>query len=416
MPNLSNLFRLNNQPIELSPSQQQIFDLILYKQAKRSQIIAPTQYGKSLTVALATLLRAVSTDERFIILAPSEKKAQIIMGYIIDHAFDSPMITSQLELDASVSLDRLRRERSRNHLTFKNGGGIKTLTLDAKYGKKSVEAAMGFGGNRLILDESSLIDDVLYSTVKRMLGGYDYADTFLLEIGNPFYRNHFHRTWHDDLYHKVFIDFHTGLTEGRYSPEFIEEMRKEVLFDIFYECSFPDEDMIDDKGFRPIITSEEVEAHYTDTFKEMGTLKLGVDVAGGGDENVYILRSHVTAQVVGRNRSNDTMTNVTEIQRIMEEHPTLEARNIFIDDIGIGRGVTDRLKEKGIDVTGVSVGSPAQDTTKYANIKAESYWNTANWIRKGGRLVRADGWMQLPWIKYKVSSDKVIQIEPKQQL
>jgi len=58
--------------------------------------------------------------------------------------------------------------------------------------------------------------------------------------------------------------------------------------------------------------------------------------AGGGDENVYVLRSHVTAQVVGRNRSNDTMTNVTEIQRIMEERPTLEARNIFIDDIGIG--------------------------------------------------------------------------------
>ncbi len=138
--------------------------------------------------------------------------------------------------------------------------------------------------------------------------------------------------------------------------------------------------------------------------------------AGGGDENVYVLRSHVTAQVVGRNRSNDTMTNVTEIQRIMEERPTLEARNIFIDDIGIGRGVTDRLKELGIGVNGVSVGSPAQDTTKYANIKAESYWNTARWIQEGGALVRGDGWTQLPWIKYKVSSDKVIQIEPKQQL
>src|SRR5665811_154500 len=103
MPNLSQLFRLNNQPIELSPSQQSIFDLIVHQKAIRSQIIAPTQYGKSLTVALATLLRSVSTDERFIILAPSEKKAQIIMGYIIDHAFDSPMITSQPELDSNVS-------------------------------------------------------------------------------------------------------------------------------------------------------------------------------------------------------------------------------------------------------------------------------------------------------------------------
>ena len=78
--------------------------------------------------------------------------------------------------------------------------------------------------------------------------------------------------------------------------------------------------------------------------------------------------------------------------------------------------MTDRLKELGIGVNGVSVGSPAQDTTKYANIKAESYWNTARWIQEGGALVRGDGWTQLPWIKYKVSSDKVIQIEPKQQL
>jgi hypothetical protein len=107
MPNLTNLFRMNNQPVELSPSQQQIFDLILYKQAERSQIIAPTQYGKSLTVTLACLHRTVGTDERFTILASSEKKAQFIMGYILDHAFDSPMITSQLELDSNVSLDRL---------------------------------------------------------------------------------------------------------------------------------------------------------------------------------------------------------------------------------------------------------------------------------------------------------------------
>lgn len=416
MPNLSNLFRLNNQPIELSPSQQQIFDLILFKQAKRSQVIAPTQYGKSLTVALATLLRTVATDERFIILAPSEKKAQIIMGYIIDHAFDSEMITEQLELDASVSLDRLRRERSRNHLTFKGGGGIKTLTLDAKNGKKSIEAAMGFGGNRLILDESSLIDDVLYATVKRMLGGYAYDDTFLLEIGNPFYRNHFHRTWHDDLYHKVFIDYHTGLAEGRYSPEFIAEMRKEALFDVFYECKFPDEEAIDDKGFRPLITSEAIEDSYTDTFINEGDLTLGVDVAGGGDENVYVLRSPKTAMIAARNHSNDTMVNVVEVQRLLDEYPNLRPECVFIDDIGIGRGVTDRLKELGLEVNGVSVGEPAEDKTRYANIKAENYWNAANWIRDGGKLVRGDGWMQLSWIKYKVTSDKVIQIEPKLEL
>jgi hypothetical protein len=136
---------------------------------------------------------AGTKNERFTILAPSEKKAGIIMGYLIDHVFDQPFFLERLELDASTKLDKLRRERSRDNLTFKGWGGVKTLTLDSRNGKKNIEAAIGFGGNRLILDKSSLINDTLYATVKRMLGGFPYDDTFLLEIGNPFYRNHFLR-------------------------------------------------------------------------------------------------------------------------------------------------------------------------------------------------------------------------------
>src|SRR4051812_12988747 len=109
MKELASLFRLNQKPIELSPNQQRVFDLILYQQARRSQVIMPTQYGKSLTVAIATLLRAITKKERFTILAPSEKKAGIIMGYLIDHVFDQPFFLEMLELDASTKLDKLRR-------------------------------------------------------------------------------------------------------------------------------------------------------------------------------------------------------------------------------------------------------------------------------------------------------------------
>ena len=416
MKELTSLFRLNDQPIELSPNQQKVFDLILYRQHQRSQVIMPTQYGKSLTVAIAVLLRAITKNERFTILAPSEKKAGIIMGYLIDHVFDQPFFLERLELDASTKLDKLRRERSRDNLTFKGGGGVKTLTLDARNGKRSIEAAMGFGGNRLILDESSLIEDPLYATVKRMLGGFPYADTFLLEIGNPFYRNHFHRTWHSDRYHKLFVDYHIALAEGRYSPEFIEEMREEAFFDVFYECRFPNEEEIDERGYRQLLTSEQLERAFVDQLPGDTTPeKLGVDVGGGGDYNAFCLRSPKVAWIESKNRSNDTMTNVTETERIMQEH-NVSAEEVYIDDIGIGRGVSDRLKEKGTAVNGVSVGEKAQDETKYKNLKAEAYWNLRTWILAGGKLLRDSRFHQLTWIKYKVSTDKVIQIEPKQDL
>ena len=59
---LTNLFHLNNKPIELSPSQQQIFDLFFVKQAKRSQIIAPTQCRDGL-MQLAWTRYKVTSDQ-----------------------------------------------------------------------------------------------------------------------------------------------------------------------------------------------------------------------------------------------------------------------------------------------------------------------------------------------------------------
>ncbi len=416
MKELASLFRQNGKPIDLSPNQQKVFDLIVYQEHKRSQAIMPTQYGKSLTVACATLMRAITKGERFTILAPSEKKAGIIMGYLIDHLFDQPFFLDQLELDSTTKLDKLRRERSRDNLTFKGGGGVKTLTLDSRNGKRSIEAAMGFGGNRLILDESSLIDDVLYSTVKRMLGGYAYDDTFLLEIGNPFYRNHFYRTWHSDRYNKLFVDYKIALEEGRFSPEFIEEMREEAFFDVFYECKFPDEDEIDERGYRTLLTTEQIESAFVDHVPSGQTnLKLGGDIAAGGDENSFTLRSPDIAWIESANRSKDTMSNVVEVARVMTDYG-VNAGDVYLDDIGIGRGVSDRLKELGHAVNGVSVGEKPQDETRFKNIKAEAFWNLRQWVLAGGKLHRDQRFLQLAWIKYKVTTDKVIQIEPKEEL
>ena len=412
--NLVSIFRINDKPLELSPMQQEIFFAITDLAHPRVQIIAPTQYGKSLTVALAVLASASSMGERFVILAPSEKKAGIIMNYIIEHCFDSTIFLDALELDQSTSLDRLRRERSRTNLTFKSGGGVMVLTLDARNSKHSLESALGFGGNRLILDESSLIDDPLYSTVKRMLGGYKYKDTFLLEIGNPFYRNHFLRTWESDSYKHIFIDYHTGLKEGRYSQEFIDEMRSEVFFDVFYECKFPEENLIDAKGYRTLIASDAI--GFTEDVDKTGELKLGADIGGGGDFNVYVLRNQKNAWIEGFNQSNDTMTNVVEIQKLLTKYPQLNAHNIFIDDIGVGRGVTDRLKELGIRANGVSVGAKPKDTTRYKNLKAEGSWGMKMWIEAGGKLERKDQFRQISWLKYKVDTDKVLSIEPKDEL
>lgn len=130
------------------------------------------------------------------------------------------------------------------------------------------------------------------------------------------------------------------------------------------------------------------------------------------------------------------MTNVNEVIRIIDKYTIttedltgterkkklLKPEDVFIDDIGIGRGVTDRLKEMGHNVNGVSVGEKPQDPTKYKNIKTENYWLAGEWLKQPldgkpvNRLKTDDRWQQMTWIKYKVSTDKALQIEPKEDL
>lgn len=414
---------MNQSPLVIPPRHRQLFETIFTRSHPRTNIIAPTQDGKSLTIGAAVTIVAASLPERFTILAPSDKKADIIMTYVRDFATQHPIISSQLELEKNDTLDRLKRERSKKHITFKRGGGVQTLTLDARNGKRSIEAAMGFGSKNIIEDEAGLIEDPLHATVMRMMGGYDYHNSFLLKIGNPFHNNHFKRTAFDPRYQRIHLTYHDSLRDREagfhgFDPLFIDEMRQEAFFDVFYDCQFPDEDVIDDEGFRQLVVSESIKQGDVDRSQVKKGAKLGGDIGGGGDPNVWIIRNldPAFAFVVSVNRSSDTMTNVVEAERIVEEYG-LAWEDVNIDDIGIGRGVTDRLKEKGHPVNGVSAGSASRVTRKYANLKAELYWDMGQAVKRPDFILEANPhWEQLTWIKYKVNSDKQLKIEDKQAL
>jgi hypothetical protein len=405
----------------IPPRYRQLFQTILTRSHPRNNIIAPTQDGKSLTIGSATTLVAATQPERFTILAPNEKKADIIMSYVRDFATQHPIISSQLELDKSDTLDRLKRERSKRHITFKRGGGIQTLTLDARNSKASIEAAMGFGSKNIIEDESGLIADPLHSTVMRMMGGYDYAQSFLLKIGNPFYPNHFKRSAYNPNYNRFHLTYEDSLRDRAagyhgYDPRFIEEMRDEAFFDVFYECEFPDEGTIDADGYRQLITSKEIKQGTVDRSLVKKGDKLGCDIGGGGDPNVFVIRTPAFAFVESENRSKDTMVNVSEVERIVEKYD-LDYEDVNIDDIGIGRGVSDRLKEKGHAVNGVSVGTASTNPGKFSNLKAELYWDARTKALEPEFIFEEHTqWQQLTWIKYKVNSDKQIKMEDKASL
>ena len=397
--------------LHLSAGQKEIFEAILRRFPKRNIVMCATQYGKSLTVSLGILIRAVVFGERWAIVAPSEKKARIIMNYVIQHIFDNPLFYKQLEI--SEPLERLKRERSKERLTFKRGGEIFILSADARNRKKAGESLLGFGAANLVLDECSLIDDDVYATAKRMVGGH--IDNFILEIGNPFRRNHFLKTWQSDGYNKIKITWEQGVREGRFSKEFIEEMKDEAFFKILYECQFPELGEIDEQGWSVLVTDKEIDTAMERITEPCGKRRLGVDIGRGGDYTVFVLRTDNYARVLEKNRDPDLMAQVGRIKRIMQEQNIL-AEDVFIDDVGVGGGVTDRLKEQGIIANAIKGGEKAKNESKFVNIRAESFWELRKWVLEGGTLERNEDFYQLYEIRYKEDSSSRLKIESKEEI
>lgn len=396
------------KPITLTETQAKIFDLIWKKKHPRNHIMCHTRFGKSFVVALAVLTRITHFPEKWCIVAPSADKARIIMGYIIEHTFDNEYIKSKLEFDKGENLDRLRRERSKDRLNYKladgNLGEVFIISADSRNKLKAGDAVMGFGAPNVIGDEMALIDDDIEAKIFRMLG--DKTENFYFKIGNPFRRNHFLKDYQNPNFYKINADYLTGIKEGRLMPEFIEEAKKKPHFDILFGNKFPEADAIDDRGFSFLITDKEYEVALDTVDKNnwFGVKTLGVDVArGGGNYNVWVMRTANYAKILAKNQDNDLMSVVGTTIRLATENGII-MQNVFIDDTGVGGGVTDRLREQRFNVVPVGLGNKADEETKFVNRRAENYWKLKQWFNKGGKICASDNWEELKEMKYKTDS------------
>lgn len=406
------LFKINDEPAQLTPGQKDIFNVIVKRPSNRVHIMACTQYGKSLIVALACLVASCIQGRMVVVLAPSNEKAKIIMRYYTWHLQDDPAFYGQLEKD--TKLDRLILEESKERIILKNGGGIYVVSLQTNNPKRSIQAAMGEGADIVILDEAALISDEAEATVFRMIAGK--KNGFYCKIGNPFTTGHFYRDYLDPNYKKINIDYHQAIEEGRYNAEFIEEAKKRPFFDILFGNQFPEEDLVDSRGWYRLLTKKDIEQAITNEFTKVSRYALGVDIArGGANESVYTIRDNNTAKVVERNRVGDLMHQVVKVQEIMKQYD-IHQDYVYIDDVGVGGGVTDRLAELGIQVNKVKEGASAKDKDKFANLKAENYWLLREWIKNGGKLFEDKGWLELTECRFKEDSASRLRMEPKDEM
>lgn len=384
------------QPLILTDGQCVIFDLIFRKRFKRNHLQTFTRYGKSLAVALAVLTRVSTYPERWCIAAGNDKQAGIIMAYLIGHIFDNDYTRTRFLLEKGESEEAIRRYKNKNKINFRLDGGLlgEVFITNAK-------GAMGFGAPNVIEDEAALIPDTEEALVMRMLG--DQTENFLLKIGNPWDSGHFRASFEDPNYHKVVIDYRQGILEGRFTFEQEAEMRKKPFWDVLYECKFPALDAMNEQGWIPLLTKDDIDRAMVDQAEGFGMNRLGGDIAGGGKNfSVLVQRQSNVARVVVKTSNPDTMSFA---ETILTQRTALNLlnRDIFLDKVGIGRGVVDILTRNLEGIRGVNAGDKPEErfADLYVNLRAQMYWTLRTWILAGGKLLRHPDWYQLTKIKYR---------------
>jgi hypothetical protein len=240
-------------------------------------------------------------------------------------------------------------------------------------------------------------------------------DAFYCKIGNPFYRNHFLKSWRDETYQKVFIDYEQGIKEGRYTEEFIDEAKLKPYFDVLFECKFPSADAIDASGYSALIGDDYLDTKIKTEVKLFGDLKMGCDVAGeGSNYSVITLRGKNGAKILYKEHNPDTMNFAGIIAAMATEH---SPKKIYVDKVGIGKPVYDRLKEfeeVSDRIVGVVAGEKANDDLNYFNKRAEMFWRLREWLHTSE--LEGNKWSDLLDIRYKIQSDKRVKIKGKDEM
>jgi len=167
------------------------------------------------------------------------------------------------------------------------------------------------------------------------------------------------------------------------------------------------------------INAKHVMRARTNQVESEVALIIGVDPAiGDKDKTAIIRRRGRCAYGLETFYNLNTMETAARIAHIIK---TEQPVKVYIDCIGIGAGIVDRLQEMGYDcVEGVNVARSANLKEKFRNLRAELWWTMREW------LMQTEQDVQIPDVEvlqsalcsvgYKYTMNGLLQIESKDEL
>jgi hypothetical protein len=400
--------------------QRRIVRIIAFSEKRRVTVSAYTRYGKTQVVAIAvSIYILINEDKKIKFIGPSIDLAGLIRDYMAELILDCAPLLAMADLEATGT-QRLKKEASRNRLTFNNGCEYRVITAHGKG-----FAAMGHGGDLIIMDECALISRESYAKITRMLGD-DPENSVLVELYNPWSRDT--KAYDHSIsarFTHIQISYKDGIAEGRTTVEYIEEQREDITpmeFQVLYESRFPD-----DEYENTIIKIRWIQRALREPpkTKELPFKVLGVDIARFGTDltvfcYVEIYENYIILKGVKDYAKEDTEVTADNIEKADIK---IGFDRIIPDDTGVGGGVTDKLNHREQTrskvspfIFGESTIMSEKDKKRFLNIKAKYFFHLAKMFEDGKIYIyKHDKLMQeLNSIRFEVgkSSGKIVIIDP----
>ena len=278
----------------------------------------------------------------------------------------------------------------------------------------------------VVVDEAEGVAEPIYDAIEAVM---TTGNCKLLLIGNPTSDSGtFRRAFHEDrrMFHNITISalespnveqqevVIPGLTTGEWVAERGtmwgegSPMYQARVLGQF--CDHPQDSLI------PLSKIEQaISLHAKSLPEEEATTVLAVDVARfGPDQSVLLLANSNRVLDIKTYQGLDTMELTG---RIVDAHRRWGPERIVVDEIGIGAGVVDRLKELNLPVSGINVGRPARQRGQFVNLRAEGYWGLYELFNQEALAIPNDAELagQLSSLRHRYNSRGQFLIEPKEE-
>jgi hypothetical protein len=287
--------------------------------------------------------------------------------------------------------------------------------------RENPESLAGFHSPHMlfVVEEASGVPNVIFETAS---GALSTPGAKIIMCGNPTRSDgYFYDAFHNDRdkWHCITV----SCEEGEYvDPKFIDEMADKYgaesnVFKVRVLGEFPtqSDDVLLPLHLIEDAVTRDVEAGPTTP------VVWGLDVARfGGDRSALAKRQgNVLVEPIKTWQNKDLMELAGIVLSEYDAVPySMRPQAIYIDAIGLGAGLADRLRELDMPAVAVSVSETASLKDRFNRLRDELFWSCREWFEARDCHIPDDGTLmaELSGIRYKYLSTGKLKVESKDEM